>query len=219
MTTSIMLVDDHAVVREGLRSLLELSGDYQVVAETGAGAEAAGLARELRPQVILMDLIMPGQDGVTTIREVRAVSPDSHIAVLTSSEDDELAFSALEAGARSFLLKSMFGDDLLATIGRIARGEAVIHPFIAAKVLKVLRTGPNPVPSPFAVLTERELEVLKELAQGASNARIAEKLFISEKTVKTHISNILGKLQLNDRTEAVAFAWRQGLVKPGPGGD
>ena len=219
MTTSIMRVDDHAVVREGLRSLLELSGDYQVVAETGAGAEAAGLARELRPQVILMDLIMPGQDGVTTIREVRAVSPDSHIAVLTSSEDDELAFSALEAGARSFLLKSMFGDDLLATIGRIARGEAVIHPFIAAKVLKVLRTWPNPVPSPFAVLTERELEVLKELAQGASNARIAEKLFISEKTVKTHISNILGKLQLNDRTKAVAFAWRQGLVKPGPGGD
>ena len=214
MKTSIMLVDDHAVVREGLRSLLELSGDFEVVAEAASGVEAVALAGEHAPHLVLMDLIMPGQDGVSAIKEVKSVSPASHIAVLTSAERDELAFAALEAGARSFLLKSMFGDDLLATIRRIAKGEAVIHPFIAAKVVKVLRSGPNPVPEPFAALTDRELEVLKELAQGVSNARIAASLFISEKTVKTHISNILGKLNLNDRTEAVAFAWRQGLVKP-----
>lgn len=215
MTTRVLLVDDHAIVRQGLRGLLELDGTFEVVGEAADGAAAGTLANELRPQLVVMDLLMDGVDGVAAIRAIRNCSPHSHIAVLTSSEEDELSFAAIEAGAQSFLLKTMLGDELLATLRRIAAGESVIHAGVARRILQFVRQARARRPSPFAELTERELEVLRELAEGGSNARIASALHISEKTVKSHIGSLLAKLQLGDRTEAVAFAWREGLVTPG----
>lgn len=214
MTVSVLLVDDHEVVRQGLRGLISLTDDFEVVGEAADGLEALKLAEELVPDMIIMDLLMPEMDGVAAIKALKAISPRSQITVLTSSEHDELAFSAIEAGAQSFLLKSMLGDELLNTLKRIAGGEDIIHPFVAKRILHLARSARAPRPNPFAALTERELEVLKALAEGNSNARIAQALHISEKTVKSHLSNVLGKLQLADRTEAVAFAWRQGLLKP-----
>ena len=214
MAATVMIVDDHAVVRTGLRSLLELSDELKVVAEAENGEKALELSGRLKPDLILMDLVMPGAGGVAAIRAILAKRPETHIAVLTSTDDDKLAFDALEAGARSFLLKSMFGDELLSAMVRAAQGENVIHPTVAVRILKVVRKGFDTVPTPFSALTNRELEVLRELARGASNVAIAGRLYISEKTVKTHVSNILGKLELSDRTAAVAFAWREGLLKP-----
>lgn len=218
MKTSVMLVDDHAVVRQGVRSLLALTEDFEVVGETGDGAEAIALAREAAPDLVVMDLLMPGVDGVSAIRSIRTVSPRSHVVVLTSSEEDDLAFAAIEAGAQSFTLKTMLGDELLSTLRRAAQGEAVIHPQVARRILQAVRRVREPQRNPFAELTERELEVLRQLAEGGSNARIAAALHITEKTVKSHVSNVLAKLHLADRTEAVAFAWRQGLMKDGAGG-
>jgi DNA-binding NarL/FixJ family response regulator len=213
MTTRVLLVDDHAIVRQGLRGLLELDGSFAVVGEAADGAAAIALARELQPQLVVMDLLMAGVDGVAAIRAIRSGSPHSHIAVLTSSEEDELSFAAIEAGAQSFLLKSMLGDELLTTLRRVAAGESVIHAGVARRILQLVRQARTPRQDPFAELTERELQVLRELAEGGSNARIASALHISEKTVKSHIGSLLAKLQLGDRTEAVAFAWREGLVK------
>ncbi|AOZ09548.1 DNA-binding response regulator [Cupriavidus malaysiensis] len=218
MKTSVMLVDDHAIVRQGVRSLLALTEDFEVVAETGDGAEAIGLARDTAPDLVVIDLLMPGVDGVSAIRSIRTVSPRSHVVVLTSSEEDDLAFAAIEAGAQSFTLKTMLGDELLSTLRRAAQGEAVIHPQVARRILQAVRRVREPQRNPFAELTERELEVLRQLAEGGSNARIAAALHITEKTVKSHLSNVLAKLHLADRTEAVAFAWRQGLMKDSAGG-
>lgn len=213
MKTTVILVDDHAVVRQGVRSLLALTDDFEVVGEAGDGGQAIDMARELVPDLVVIDLLMPGMDGVTAIRGIRTVSPRSHVVVLTSSEQDELAFAAIEAGAQSFILKTMLGDELLSTLRKAAQGEAVIHPFVARRILQVVRRIREPRHNPFAELTERELEVLRQLGEGGSNARIAAALHISEKTVKSHIGNVLAKLHLADRTEAVAFAWRQGLMK------
>ncbi|WP_083384794.1 MULTISPECIES: response regulator [unclassified Cupriavidus] len=218
MKTSVMLVDDHAIVRQGVRSLLALTEDFEVVAETGDGAEAIGLARDTAPDLVVIDLLMPGVDGVSAIRSIRTVSPRSHVVVLTSSEEDDLAFAAIEAGAQSFTLKTMLGDELLSTLRRAAQGEAVIHPQVARRILQAVRRVREPQRNPFAELTERELEVLRQLAEGGSNARIAAALHITEKTVKSHLSNVLAKLHLADRTEAVAFAWRQGLMKDSASG-
>lgn len=214
MTTRVLLVDDHAIVRQGLRGLLELDGSFAVVGEAADGAAAIALARELQPQLVVMDLLMAGVDGVAAIRAIHSGSPHSHIAVLTSSEEDELSFAAIEAGAQSFLLKSMLGDELLTTLRRVTAGESVIHASVARRILQLVRQARTPRQDPFAELTERELQVLRELAEGGSNARIASALHISEKTVKSHVGSLLAKLQLSDRTEAVAFAWREGLVRP-----
>lgn len=214
MTISVLLVDDHAVVRQGLRSLLlDMADDFEVAGEAANGVQAIQMAGVLNPDLVLLDLIMPEMDGVTAIEMLKLASPRSHITVLTSSEDEALAFAAIEAGAQSYLLKSMLGEELLATLRRIAAGEEIIHPLVAKRILKAVRHVSQPVPGPFAKLTERELEVLKALADGGSNARIAKQLHISEATVKSHISSLLSKLDLKDRTEAVAFAWRQGLLK------
>ena len=214
MAKTIILVDDHAVVRQGVASLLaELADDFTVVGEASNGLEAIELIKEHVPDLALLDLKMPEMDGISLIRAIKSVSPRTYITVLTSAEEEDLAFAAIEAGAQSFLLKSMLGDELIATLLRIAGGEDVIHPFVAKRILKVVRSSREPVVNPFSGLTDWEIEVLKELAEGGSNARIAHKLHISETTVKSHISNVLGKLQLNDRTEAVAYAWRKGLIK------
>lgn len=214
MKTSVLLVDDHAIVRQGLASLLSMTEDFSLVGDAGDGARAIELARELAPDLIVIDLLMPGMDGVTAIRSLKTVSPASQIAVLTSTEDEDLAFSAIEAGAQSFLVKSMSGDALLETLRKIAQGEPVIHSSIAHRILRKVRSVSKQASSPFAALSERELDVLRALAEGASNARIAKTLCISENTVKSHIGNVLSKLYLTDRTEAVAFAWRQGLLSP-----
>ncbi|SDZ16656.1 two component transcriptional regulator, LuxR family [Lysobacter sp. yr284] len=212
MSTSVLLVDDHEVVRKGIRSLLALTDDFEVVGEAAGGAEAIERARDLAPDLIVIDLMMPDVDGVEAIRAIKKLSPRSAIAVLTSTDQDDLAFAAIEAGAQSLLFKSMLGDELLATLRRIAAGEAVIHPFVAQRILKAMRRKREPREDPFASLTERELDVLRKLAEGGSNARIAAALNIGEKTVKSHLGNVLAKLHLADRTEAVAFAWRRGLM-------
>lgn len=212
MTSTILLVDDHAIVRHGLAALLGATNDLVVVADTGDGSQAIALARQWRPQLILVDLLMPGMDGVATITSLRTANPSSRIAVLTSSEDEHLAFAAIEAGAHSFLLKSMSGAELLQAVRQILRDEVVIHPVVARLVLEAVRRIKQPALNPFADLSARELAVLRTLAGGASNAKLGEMLDISEKTVKSHISSILSKLSLSDRTEAVAFAWRNGLM-------
>ncbi|WP_144149293.1 response regulator [Paraburkholderia sp. BCC1884] len=212
MKFTVLLVDDHAVVRRGLVNILAMTDDFTVVGEAGDGAHAVELAREHQADLIMLDLLMAGMDAVTTIRALRLASPNSQIAVLTSSDDDNLAFAAIEAGAQSFLLKSMSGDALLETMRRIVDGEAVIHSDIAHRILRSVRSAREPEADPFVLLTQRELDVLRALAEGSSNGRIAAMLTISESTVKTHVGNVLAKLNLHDRTQAVAFAWRHGLV-------
>lgn len=216
MTSTVLLVDDHDIVRQGLAALCATTADFRVVGEACDGRQAVDAARTLMPDLIVLDLVMPQVDGVTAIRSLRTVSPSSKVAVLTSSEDEEMAFSAIEFGAHGFLLKSMSGLDLLQAFRRIVDDEVVIHPTITQKVLTVVRRIRQPESNPFAGLSERELDVLRALADGASNARLAEMLNISVKTVKSHIGNILSKLYLTDRTEAVAYAWRHGLMRENP---
>ena len=216
MNIRVLLVDDHDIVRQGLAALLGTTDDLVVVGEASDGRAGIDAARSLAPDLIVLDLLMPAMDGVSAIRSLRAASASSRIAVLTSSEDEEMAFSAIESGAHGFLLKSMAGRELLHAFRSIAADEVVIHPAITQRVLKVVRRIRQPENNPFAVLSERELDVLRALADGASNARLAEILSISVKTVKSHIGNILSKLYLTDRTEAVAYAWRHGLMQDGP---
>lgn len=215
MSASILIADDHEVVREGLRGLLRLDPRFVVVAEADDGETAVTLARQHRPDIILLDLLMPGIGGVAATREIKAVSPDSHIMILTSSNEDEHAFAAIEAGAQSFLLKSMRGEHLLQAIRSASIGESTLHASIARRILTAMHQALRPQPGPFADLTERELQVLRSLAQGGSNAKIAMDLGISEKTVKVHLSNVMSKLHLSGRTQAVAFAWREGLMNDG----
>ncbi|MDQ2137275.1 response regulator transcription factor [Alcaligenaceae bacterium A4P071] len=212
MKTTVLIADDHAIVREGIRSLLETTDDFEVVGEASDGQQAVALTLARAPAMIILDLMMPGSSGASVIATLTQQCPDSRIVVLSSTEDDDLVFSAIEAGAHSFLVKTMLGDELIDTLRRVARGEAVIHPKIARRVLTVVRRVNTPQVDPFEPLSDRERAVLQELAKGRSNNRIAETLHISEKTVKTHVSSVLAKLQLSDRTEAVAFAWREGLM-------
>lgn len=219
MKTTVLIADDHAIVREGIRSLLETTDDFEVVGEASDGQQAVTQTLARAPAMIILDLMMPGSSGASVISTLTQQCPGSRIVVLSSTEDDDLAFSAIEAGAHSFLVKTMLGDELIDTLRRVARGEAVIHPKIARRVLTVVRRVNTPQVDPFEPLSDRERAVLQELAKGRSNNRIAEKLHISEKTVKTHVSSVLAKLQLGDRTEAVAFAWREGLMAGDAKGD
>jgi NarL family two-component system response regulator LiaR len=211
-TISVMIVDDHEMVRRGACSYLEAQPDISVVAQAGSGEEAVKLAREFVPDVVLMDLVMPGMDGVDATRKVKDVSPRTQIIILTSFHQDEYIFPALQAGAISYLLKDVKAAELVEAIRRAARGEATLHPKIAARVIKTFRNLDPEEATPFITLTERELEVLKLIAQGYSNDKIAEKLVISIGTVKGHVSNILSKLHLVDRTQAAAYAWKEGIV-------
>lgn len=211
-TISILIADDHALVRHGIRDFLELQGDLSVVGEADSGEAAVRLARELAPDVVLMDLVMPGMGGVEATRQVKQASPHSQIIVLTSYHEDEYIFPALRAGALSYVLKDIGPEELADTVRRAARGESVLHPRVAARVVQEVRGARNDTPNLFTELSDRELEVLRLIADGLSNAEIARKLVISEKTVKGHVSNILGKLHMLDRTQAAVFAWQHGLV-------
>jgi NarL family two-component system response regulator LiaR len=210
---SVLLVDDHAMVRQGVKTFLETQPDLSVVGEAGSGEEAIQLAAQLVPDVILMDLIMPGMDGVEATRRLKQVSPRSQIIVLTSYHEDEHIFPALKAGALSYLLKDVSAEELASAVLKAAAGEAVLHPRVAARVIKELQGRREVALNPFTELSERELEVLKLIADGMSNAEMAAKLVLSEKTIKGHVSNILGKLQLADRTQAAVYAWREGVVR------
>ena len=210
---TVMIVDDHEMVRRGACSYLEAQPDISVVAQAGSGEEAVRLAQEHIPDVVLMDLVMPGMDGVEATRRVKNASPRTQIIILTSFHQDEHIFPALQAGAISYLLKDVKAAELLEAIRRAAQGEATLHPKIAARVIKTFRDLENEEASPFTALTEREMEVLKLIAKGYSNEKIAEQLVISLGTVKGHVSNILSKLHLVDRTQAAVYAWQKGVVR------
>ena len=207
----VLIVDDHPLVRQGISAFLEALPDVEIVAEAGSGQEAITLAEEHIPDVVLMDLIMPEMDGVEATRQVRTVSPRSQVVVLTSYHEDEHVFPALQAGALSYMLKDVSLEQLAEAIRNAAKGEAVLHPKIALRVIQELH-GPKLKPNPFTDLTKREVDVLRCIAEGLSNAEIASQLTISEYTVKGHVSNILSKLHLSDRTQAAVLAWRQGLI-------
>lgn len=210
---TVLIVDDHAVVRRGLRSFLESEGDIEVVGEAANGAEAIEKVQELLPEVVLMDLVMPGMDGVDTIRRVSQISPASRVLVLTSFSEDDMVFPSIRAGAMGYLLKDVPAEDLGRAIRSVARGEFLLHPDIAGKVIDEFRAPQATVP-PMTDLTPREIEVLTLIAQGYSNKEIANSLCITIRTVKAHVSNILSKLHAMDRTQAALYAVRQGLVPP-----
>ena len=209
---TILITDDHAMVRNGVRMFLELQPDLQVLGEADSGEEAVRMAAELVPDVVLMDLVMGGMGGVEATRQVKQVSPHSQVIVLTSYHEDEYIFPALRAGALSYVLKDVGPEELAETVRKAARGESVLHPRVAARVVQEIRGARRDTPNLFTDLSDRELDVLRLIADGLSNAAIAEKLIISEKTVKGHVSNILGKLHMLDRTQAAVYAWQQGLM-------
>jgi two-component system, NarL family, response regulator LiaR len=210
---TVMIVDDHEMVRRGICGYLKAQPDIAVVAQAGSGEEALDLVQEFIPDVILMDLVMPGMDGVETTRKIKNASPRSQIVILTSFHQDEYIFPALQAGAISYLLKDVKAVELLEAIRRAARGEATLHPRIASRVIKTFQSLETKEASPFTMLTEREMEILKMIAKGQANDQIAEELVISVGTVKGHVSNILSKLHLVDRTQAAAYAWQEGIVR------
>lgn len=210
---SVLLVDDHSMVREGVRAFLVTQPGITVVGEAGSGEEAVKLAAQHVPDVILMDLIMPEMDGVEATRRVKQVSPRSRVVVLTSYHEDEHIFPALKAGAFSYVLKDVSAEELASAVRKAAVGEAVLHPRVAARVIKELQGRREDALNAFTELSERELEVLKLIADGMSNAEMAARLFLSEKTIKGHVSNILSKLHLADRTQAAVYAWREGIVR------
>jgi len=208
---TILITDDHALVRNGVRMFLELQPDLLVLGEADSGESAVRMAAELVPDVVLMDLVMGGMGGVEATRQVKQVSPHSQVIVLTSYHEDEYIFPALRAGALSYVLKDVAPDELAETVRKAALGESVLHPRVAARVVQEIRGARRDTPNLFTDLSDRELDVLRLIADGLSNAAIAEKLIISEKTVKGHVSNILSKLHMLDRTQAAVYAWQQGL--------
>jgi two-component system, NarL family, response regulator LiaR len=210
---TVLIVDDHAIVREGVRAFLEAQPDIAVAGDAASGQDAVALAMELAPDVALVDLIMPGMDGVEVTRRLKQASPRTQVIVLTSYHQDEHIFPAIRAGALSYLLKDVGSEELAGAIRKAARGEAVLHPRVAARVVQELHGAPHDAINPFTELSERELEVLRLIADGRSNEEIAGRLVISEKTVKSHVSNILGKLHVADRTQAAIYAWREGIVR------
>lgn len=207
---AVVLVDDHAIVRQGLRTYLELQPDIEVVGEASDGREAVGVVRDLLPDIVLMDLVMPNSDGVEATRAITGMAPSTRVIVLTSFSEDEKVFASIKAGAQGYLMKDVLPSDLVKAIRTVYKGEAQLDPEIARKLMHEF-TNPQPT-APRHDLTERELEVLRLIAHGKTNKDISEDLVLSEKTVKTHVSNILQKLHLSDRTQAAVYALRQKIV-------
>ncbi len=209
----VLIADDHDIVRKGLRTLSETEPDLLLVGEAEDGLEAAARAQALQPDVILLDLVMPRQGGLETIRQIKAENPDARILVLTSFAGDDKVFPAIKAGALGYLLKDSRPPQLLQAIREVYRGQSSLHPTIARKLIREMNQPPD-LPPTQEPLTPRELEVLKLVARGLTNQEIAEELVITERTVTTHVSNILGKLHLANRTQAALYAIREGLVDP-----
>jgi len=218
----VLVADDHPVVREGLSAIVDVEDDIVVVGQASDGAEALRQTRHLRPDVVLMDLKMPNVDGVAAIEHIRAELPDTHVLVLTTYADEEYIMAGIRAGARGYLLKDASPDELVRAIRAVARGESLLQPTVAARVLdklSELMTADEATPAsgraPDARLTAREREVLRLLAGGARTRDVAETLFISERTVKTHVASAMQKLDANTRAEAVAKAIQLGLLGSG----
>jgi NarL family two-component system response regulator LiaR len=211
----VLIVDDHQVVRQGLRTFLELHDDIQVVGEAGDGRTAVEMVREQGADVVLMDLMMPRLDGISATREIMHLGMDTCVIALTSFAEDDQVFPAIQAGASSYLLKDVSPDELIDAIRAAHRGEPRLHPDVARKLMEAMRgeeTGARETTAPASDLTDRELEVIRAVAQGKSNQEIAQQFFISEKTVKTHVGHILAKLDLKDRTQLAIFAIRNDLA-------
>jgi NarL family two-component system response regulator LiaR len=212
----VFVADDQAIVRKGIRALLATEANIEVVGEAENGQQAVDGVRELSPDVILMDLVMPGMDGIEAIRHIVAHQPEARILVLTSFATDDKVFPAIKSGAMGYLLKDSEPEELVQAIHQVYRGESSLHPRIARKLLQELSGGPPPSSAPpervVEPLTAREVEVLRLVASGKSNQEIAAQLTISEATVRTHVSNILGKLHLVSRTQATLYALREGLA-------
>lgn len=209
----VLIVDDHAVVLQGIRTFLETTPDLEVIGAAEGGEQAVRLAGEFKPDVALVDMVMPGLDGVETTRSIHSVSPQTRVIIFTSYYTDEYIFPALRAGALSYLMKDASPGEIVDAIRKANRGEAVLDSRVAARVVREMQDPGREQVNPFTVLSERELEVLRLVAMGSSNQEIAEKLVIGESTVKTHVGNILGKLNLSDRTQAAAYAWAAGIVR------
>jgi DNA-binding NarL/FixJ family response regulator len=213
----IMLVDDQALLRVGFRMLLDAENDLDVVAEAGDGAEAVAVAERVSPDVILMDVRMPGMDGIAATRRITAAQPDCKVIILTTFDLDEYAFGGLRAGASGFLLKDAKPAELMAAIRAVASGEASVSPRVTRRMLELFGSRLPQAPAAadadrLAALTEREREVFLGIARGLSNNELTEKLFLSESTVKTHVGRILAKLELRDRVQVVILAYELGLV-------
>ncbi|MBM7866659.1 response regulator [Heliobacterium gestii] len=206
----VVLADDHTLLRQGLRKILELDPQFQVLDEAGDGQGAINLVRHLKPDVVLMDIHMPGVDGVEATRVLKRERPQTGVIILTAHEEEDHIIHLIEAGVDGYLLKDVSPETLYGAIVTVARGGSVLNPAIVQKALGKGRPG---VTHPADELTEREKEVLRLIAQGATNAVIAGSLFISEKTVKNHITNIFRKLQVKDRTQAALYAIKNRLVK------
>jgi NarL family two-component system response regulator LiaR len=211
----VLIVDDHQVVRQGLRTFLELNDDIEVLGEAADGQEAVELTAQLKPDIVLMDLVMPRLDGIAATTKIKSLGTGAKVIAITSFTEDDKVFPAIQAGASSYLLKDVSPDALVDAIRAAHRGEARLHPEVMRKLMAQVAAQPassKQVSGP--QLTERELEVIRLVAQGCSNREIAETLVISEKTAKAHISNILGKLGLDDRTQMAVYAIKHGLVSP-----
>jgi NarL family two-component system response regulator LiaR len=214
----ILLADDHAIVRQGLRTFLELQDDMQVVGEASDGGEAVEQAARLTPDVVVLDLVMPGMDGVEATRRICERSPRSRVLILTSFGEDDKIFPAIRAGAQGYLLKDIPPRDLVRAVRDLHRGKTQLHPDIARRLMSaVAGSGPAQpaLPEELRELTERECEVLNLLARGLNNREIAERMVIGETTVKTHVSKVLEKLNLPDRTRAAVWALKHGLGSEG----
>lgn len=207
----VVVADDHAVVREGLRTLIAYAPGIEIVGEACDGAEAVELALQARPDVILMDLIMPRMSGIEAIAEIKAKRPDARILVLTSFSEDDQVFPAIKAGAAGYLLKDSSADDLIDAIRSIDRGESFLHPSIARKLISEM-ARPSQLPRTEDPLTARELDVLQAVARGLTNREIGVQLYLSDRTVSNYVSNILSKLHLANRVQATLYALRKGLV-------
>ena len=209
-TIRILIADDHAVVRQGLLALIQTEEGMEVVGEAGDGTAAVELAAALRPDVILLDLVMPRMNGIEAIRGIRQNDPEARILALTSFSEDEKVLTAIEVGAMGCLLKDATPDELLRAIRDVHQGRSALHPTITQKLIRRMRK--TDARKPVEELTSREIEVLRCIARGLSNKEIGDELFISEPTVRTHVSNILMKLRLPNRTQAALVAVREGLV-------
>jgi NarL family two-component system response regulator LiaR len=214
-TIRVLIADDHAIVREGLRALIDTEPGLELVGEARDGIEAIHLASSLKPDVLLLDLLMPRKDGLAVIAEIKQHELETRVLVLTSFAEDEKVFPAIKAGAQGYLLKDTTPDSLLQAIRDVYHGESSLHPTIARKLIGELHRPSSPPPAG-EELTEREVEVLSLVAQGLSNQEIADRLIVSERTVRKHVSNILGKLHLANRTQAALYALRAGIATQEP---
>jgi DNA-binding NarL/FixJ family response regulator len=216
---SVVIADDQTLVRDGFRMILDAQDDIEVLGEAADGFEAVERTRELRPHVVLMDVRMPGRDGLEATRELLRESPKTHVLILTTFDLNEYVYEAMRAGASGFLLKDIPRSQLIEGVRTVARGEALLAPTITKRLIEQFVRRPpasvRPLPPELDALTAREREVLQLVARGRSNAEIATALYVSEATVKTHVAHALAKLDLRDRVQAVVFAYESGLIEPG----